>query len=129
MRVTSRAMPKRVLIADDSYDMRQLLCRVFEAEEGFEMCSEAVDGADAVAKARQCRPDLIILDLSMPVMNGLAAARIIHREMPDVPIILYTLYAQAIQQAEAAAAGIRRVVPKTEIMALVRHAHDVVHAA
>ena len=122
-------MPKRVLIADDSYDMRQLLCRVFEAEEGFEMCSEAVDGADAVAKARQCRPDLIILDLSMPVMNGLAAARIIHREMPDVPIILYTLYAQAIQQAEATAAGIRRVVPKTEIMALVRHAHDVVHAA
>lgn len=122
-------MPKRVLIADDSYDMRQLLCRVFEAEEGFEMCSEAVDGADAVAKARHCRPDLIILDLSMPVMNGLAAAHIIHREMPDVPIILYTLYAQAIQQAEATAAGIRRVVPKTEIMALVRHAHDVVHAA
>lgn len=122
-------MPKRVLIADDSYDMRQLLCRVFEAEEGFEMCSEAVDGADAVAKARQCRPDLVILDLSMPVMNGLAAARIIHRENPDVPIILYTLYAQAIQQAEATAAGIRRVVPKTEIMALVRHAHDVVHAA
>ena len=127
--MTSRAMPKRVLIADDSYDMRQLLCRVFEAEEGFEMCSEAVDGADAVAKARQHRPDLIILDLSMPVMNGLAAARIIHREMPAIPIILYTLYAQAIQQSEAAAAGIRRVVPKTEILALVRHAHDVVHAA
>jgi CheY-like chemotaxis protein len=122
-------MPKRVLIADDSFDMRQLLCRVFEAEEGFEMCSEAVDGADAVAKARQCRPDLIILDLSMPVMNGLVAARTIHREMPGVPIILYTLYAQAIQQSEATAAGIRRVVPKTEIMALVRHAHDVVHAA
>src|SRR5579863_1162724 len=122
-------MPKRVLIADDSYDMRQLLCRVFEAEEGFEMCSEAVDGADAVAKARQCRPDLVILDLSMPVMNGLAAARIIHREMPGVPIILYTLYAQAIQQSEANAAGIRRVVPKTEIMALVRHAHDVFRAA
>ena len=122
-------MPKRVLIADDSYDMRQLLCRVFETEEGFEMCSEAVDGADAVVRARQCRPDLIILDLSMPVMNGLATARIIHREMPDVPIILYTLYAQAIQQAEATAAGIRRVVPKTEIMMLVRHAHDVVHAA
>jgi CheY-like chemotaxis protein len=122
-------MPKRVLIADDSYDMRQLLCRVFEAEEGFEMCSEAVDGADAVAKARQYLPDLIILDLSMPVMNGLLAARIIHREMPGIPIILYTLYAQAIQQDEATAAGIRRVVPKTEIMALVRHAHDVVRAA
>jgi CheY-like chemotaxis protein len=122
-------MPKRVLIADDSQDMRILLCRVFEAEEGFEMCAEAVDGADAVAKARKFRPDLIILDLSMPVMNGLAAARAIHRELPLIPIILYTLYAQAIQQAEATAAGIRRVVPKTEIMALVRHAHDVVHAA
>ncbi len=70
-------------------------------------------------------PDLIILDLSMPVMNGLAAARIMHREMPGVPIILYTLYAQAIQQDEASAAGIRRVVPKTEVMSLVRHAHDV----
>ena len=122
-------MPKRVLIADDSQDMRQLLCRVFEAEEGFQMCAEAVDGADAVAKARTFHPDLIILDLSMPVMNGLLAARMIHREMPGIPIILYTLYAQAIQQSEASAAGIRRVVPKTEIMALVRHAHDVIHAA
>jgi CheY-like chemotaxis protein len=122
-------MPKRVLIADDSQDMRQLLCRVFETEEGFEMCAEAVDGADAVSKAREFRPDLIILDLSMPVMNGLAAARIIHREFPGIPIILYTLYAQAIQQDEASAAGIRRVVPKTEVMALVRHAHDVIHAA
>ncbi|MFY9801939.1 MAG: response regulator [Candidatus Acidiferrales bacterium] len=122
-------MVKRVLIADDSQDMRQLLCRVFESEEGFEMCSEAVDGADAIAKARAHRPDLIILDLSMPVMNGIDAARIMHREMPAVPIILYTLYAQAIQPAEAAAAGIRRVVPKTEIMSLVRHAHEVFRAA
>lgn len=122
-------MPKRVLIADDSQDMRQLLCRVFEAEEGFEMCAEAVDGADAVSKARTFRPDLIILDLSMPAMNGLVAARIIHRELPGIPIILYTLYAQAIQQDEASAAGIRRVVPKTELMALVRHAHDVLLVA
>jgi CheY-like chemotaxis protein len=122
-------MPKRVLIADDSQDMRQLLCRIFEAEEGFEMCAEAVDGADAVAKARKYRPDLIVLDLSMPAMNGLAAARVIHRELPRIPIILYTLYAHAIQQDEASAAGIQRVVPKTEIMTLVRHAHDVFHAA
>jgi CheY-like chemotaxis protein len=118
------AMAKRVLIADDSEEMRQLLCRVFQAEEGFEMCSQAVDGGDAVAKARQFHPDLIILDLSMPVMNGIDAARILHREMPNVPIILYTLYAQAIQQAEATAVGISRVVPKTELMSLVRHARD-----
>jgi chemotaxis response regulator CheB len=104
------AMAKRVLIADDSEEMRQLLCRVFQAEEGFEMCSEAVDGGDAV-------------------MNGIDAARILHREMPNVPIILYTLYAQAIQQAEAAAAGIRRVVPKTEVMSLVRHARELFCAA
>jgi DNA-binding NarL/FixJ family response regulator len=122
-------MAKRVLIADDSEEMRQLLCRVFQAEEGFEMCSEAVDGSDAVAKARQVHPDLIILDLSMPVMNGIDAARVLHREMPDVPIILYTLYAQAIQPAEATAAGIRRVVPKTEVMSLVRHARELFCAA
>jgi DNA-binding NarL/FixJ family response regulator len=122
-------MAKRVLIADDSEEMRQLLCRVFQAEEGFEMCSEAVDGSDAVAKAREVHPDLIILDLSMPVLNGIDAARVLHREMPDVPIILYTLYAQAIQPAEATAAGIRRVVPKTEVMSLVRHARELFCAA
>jgi CheY-like chemotaxis protein len=122
-------MVKRVLIADDSHEMRELLCRVFKTEDEFEMCAEAVDGADAVAKARHFRPDLIILDLSMPVMNGIETARILHREMPDVPIILYTLYAQAIQQAEATAAGIRRVVPKTEIMSLVRHARDLMCVA
>jgi two-component system, NarL family, response regulator DesR len=122
-------MVKRVLIADDSEDMRQMLCRVFESEEGFEMCSQAVDGLDAVAKARRFRPDLIILDLSMPGINGVDAARILHREMPDVPIILYTLYAHAIQPDEAAAAGIRKVVPKTEILSLIQHAHDVFRAA
>jgi CheY-like chemotaxis protein len=72
---------------------------------------------------------LIILDLSMPVMNGIDTARILHREMPNVPIILYTLYAQAIQQAEATAVGISRVVPKTELMSLVRHARDLFCAA
>jgi two-component system nitrate/nitrite response regulator NarL len=93
------------------------------------MCSQAVDGGDAVAKARRFHPDLIILDLSMPVMNGIDTARILHREMPNVPIILYTLYAQAIQQAEATAVGISRVVPKTELMSLVRHARDLFCAA
>ncbi|MGA8553722.1 MAG: response regulator [Candidatus Acidiferrales bacterium] len=117
-------MVRRVLIADDNPEMRKLICRVFEPQRIFELCAEAVNGADAIAQARIWRPDLIILDLSMPVMNGIEAARAIHREMPRVPIILYTLYVQAIPESEAAAHGIKRVVAKNDIGNLLSHANE-----
>jgi CheY-like chemotaxis protein len=123
------SMVKRVLIADDNPDMRKMICAVFHSEKSFELCAEAVNGEDAVAQARMCRPDLVILDLSMPVMNGIEAARVIHREMPRVPIILYTLYANAILESEAAAYGIKRVVPKNDLTNLVNHANDMFRAA
>jgi DNA-binding NarL/FixJ family response regulator len=70
-----------------------LLTDLFEAEEGYEVCAEAIDGQGAIALAIKHRPDLIILDLSMPVMNGVEASPELKQIMPDVPIILSTHHA------------------------------------
>ena len=64
-------MAKTVLIVDDNTYIRQGLCQVFKRETDFRVCGEAENGKEAIAKAMELRPDLIVLDLSMPVMNGL----------------------------------------------------------
>jgi CheY-like chemotaxis protein len=81
---------KIILIADDNKTIRKMLCRMFECEEHYDLCAEAENGKQAIELALQHRPDLIILDMSMPVMNGLQAARELKRLMPKVPIILFT---------------------------------------
>lgn len=68
---------KSVLIVDDSAYVREALCELFKREEDFEVCGEAENGKDAIKKAQALRPDLIVLDLLMPVMNGLDAARVL----------------------------------------------------
>src|SRR3982074_1635567 len=84
-------MPK-FLIADDSETIRSVLRTFLESREGFEVCGEAVDGVDVIEKAKELHPDLIILDLAMPRMNGAAAASVLKRRMPRTPIILFTIY-------------------------------------
>lgn len=89
--------------------MRQL----FESREGWEVCGEAVNGRDAVEKAQQLKPDLIVLDLSMPEMDGLQAARVLKALMPDVPVILFTNFGEdPFIEQEAIAVGIKEVVSK-----------------
>lgn len=70
---------KSVLIVDDNAFIRQSLCELFKREADFEVCGEAENGKDAIEKARELHPDLIVLDLSMPIMNGFAAARVLKR--------------------------------------------------
>jgi CheY-like chemotaxis protein len=81
-------MPHTILIADDSPFIREALCNVFEREEDFDVCGEAENGREAVEKAQELHPDLILLDLSMPVMNGLDATRVLKQMMPEVPVIM-----------------------------------------
>ncbi len=81
--------PARVLIADDNYFCRQALVEVFRRERDFDVCGEALNGRDAIRAAQLLRPDLIVMDLVMPAMNGLAAAHVLKRLMPAVPLILY----------------------------------------
>ncbi len=77
-----------ILIVDDNAFIRKALCEIFKREEDLDICGEAENGRDAIEKAQQLRPDLIVLDMSMPAMNGLDAARMLKRLMPKVPLML-----------------------------------------
>src|SRR5713101_3178231 len=92
-------MPRTILIADDNGTVRQVICEAFTRESDFQVCGEAQDGQDATEKAERLHPDLIILDLSMPVMNGLDAARALKTRMPSVPIILFTFHVDLFVKA------------------------------
>jgi CheY-like chemotaxis protein len=100
------------MIVDDHATIRRMLRAVFEAED-LEV-SDAVDGADGVRKAQEIKPNLIILDLSMPVMNGLEAARALKLLMPLVPLLMFTNHAGEILKKDALASGIFAVVCKTD---------------
>ena len=104
-------MPKSILIADDNQSIRRLTRDFFEMHSSYEICGEAVDGADAVAKAQELHFDLIILDLAMPRMNGLQAAKAV-RSNSKVPIILFTMYAGELGLQDALSAGVDAVVSK-----------------
>ena len=117
-------MPKCILIVDDNASVRRLLRAAFE-QPGWEVCGEAVNGRDAIEKARELKPDLIVLDLAMPVMNGLEAAPVLRRMLPTVRIILFTLYGSEDLEHAASSAGITAVVSKNAALKmLVDQAQD-----
>jgi len=102
-----------VLIVDDNAPTRWAIRTFLECKPGLEVCGEAVDGVDAIKKAEQLKPDLILLDLSMPQMNGAAAASVLKHKMPRVSIILFTLYDDAIGESLASSLGVDLVLSKT----------------
>ena len=121
-------MVKSVLIADDNAFVRQRVGEMFRRESDFEVCGEADNGRKAIERAQELHPDLILLDLSMPVMNGLEAARALKRVMPDVPIVMFSAYADSFTEKEARSAGVSVLVSKLEDMsALIVVARDLVH--
>lgn len=86
-------MAKSVLIADDNPVIRKMLCQMFECEQDYDLCAEACNGEEAISLALKHKPDVIVLDVSMPVMDGLTAARKLKEMMPELPIILLTQHA------------------------------------
>src|SRR5580700_7749364 len=104
-------MRKRVLIADAHEIVRKMVCSMFLAD-GFEV-SYAENGAEAVRKALDIQPDLVVLDLAMPVMNGLEAARKLKILRPSLPLLMFTSYVGPMVEQEARVAGITAVVSKS----------------
>ena len=117
-RALNVVMTCRILIADDHAQLRKTLRQTLEAHPGWQVCGEATTGLEAVEKAAQLKPDVIILDLSMPVMGGLEAAPRILSIAPEIPILLFTSHFHGMLAAEAQKAGIRRVLSKdgTELL-------------
>ena len=108
-------MPKnfnRVLIADDQEFTRKTLRALIASCSGWEVCGEAADGTQAIQKAIELQPDLVVLDLRMPVVDGLRAARAIFKAMPTVPILIYTLFVSPELAVRAKNAGVRQIVDK-----------------
>jgi DNA-binding NarL/FixJ family response regulator len=112
-------MTKTILLADDSPVVGQSLYRLLATEANCELCAQAADGYEAISLAKQCKPDLIILDLSMPRMNGLEAARELKKIMPTVPIILLTLHASSVNESFAENLCVDLVVPKGDFKHLL----------
>jgi DNA-binding NarL/FixJ family response regulator len=108
-----RPMAKCILIADDN-DIVRTIIRFFLETEGFEICGEATDGVDAIEKAKQLKPDLIVLDVAMPRMNGVEAASVLKGLMPDVPIVWFTMYKEQVGSSLTAAVGVDAVLSKPD---------------
>jgi DNA-binding NarL/FixJ family response regulator len=114
-------MSKSILIVDDSLPVRRLLRSFVESQTHFDVCGEAVNGADAIEKARTLSPDLIVMDFSMPVMNGIEAGAVLKAMLPQVPIVMYTVHDSAAIKVKALAAGVRAVIQKHDIDGLAGH--------
>ena len=118
-------MPKCILIADDSKTIRTLIRAFIENRAGFQVCGEAIDGVDAIEKAKELKPDLIILDLAMPRMNGAAAASVLKRRMPRIPIILFTMYDELMSETFCSAVQVDLILSKPNgLHEMVTHVQD-----
>ncbi|MCU1300528.1 MAG: DNA-binding response regulator [Candidatus Sulfotelmatobacter sp.] len=109
-------MSHRILIVDDNKLIRHLLRSWLEQESEWEICGEAENGKVAVEGVEELRPDIVILDLQMPVMNGLEAARQIRQIAPQTALIMFTVHSSEQLLKEARASGIADVVSKCEML-------------
>jgi two-component system, NarL family, nitrate/nitrite response regulator NarL len=123
-------MTKTVLIVDDNAFIRQALCDLFEGERDFEVCGEVEDGQQAIVAATCLHPDLVVLDISMPVMNGFDAARVLRALMPTLPLILYSVGVDKAVELQARSIGVSEVVSKAApVSVLISRARHLLYLA
>jgi CheY-like chemotaxis protein len=117
---------KTVLVVDDNAAIRKMLATAF-LSDGFKTCIEAENGKEAIDVAKQNKPDIIVLDLSMPVMNGLQSAPELRKLLPQTPIILFSLYGESLSRTAASKSGISLVLEKTvPLSMLIEKAHQLI---
>jgi DNA-binding NarL/FixJ family response regulator len=107
--------PLRILIADDNAFVRSGIKMLLGLHEDWCVCGEAEDGRDAVQKAIDLKPDIVLLDISMPAMDGLSAAELIRREAPETEILIVTHYQSLDLARYAAQTGVRGYIAKSHL--------------
>jgi len=118
--------PVRVLVADDHEVMRMGIKNLLQDRSGWSVCAEASNGQEAVEKALRFHPDVIIMDITMPVLNGLEAAREISKAHPQIPVILFSLHISDDLFPHLQADGIRGAVAKGDAARDLAQAVEVV---
>jgi len=118
----------RILLADDHKEMRHSLRSLLESQPQWEICGEAITGREAVEQARRLKPDIVLLDLTMPELNGLEAARLILDERPRTRVLLLTLHQSDELTAEVRRSGAEGVVLKSDARMLTTAIHSLAPA-
>lgn len=125
-RVTT-SPPLRVLVVDDSDIVRRAICKILRVHSDIEIICEASNGRDAIRFAKEHKPDLVLMDISMPIVSGFEATRLIRHELPHIKIIFLTQHRSRSFMKEALAAGAHGFVTKDsasrELMPEVRRIH------
>jgi CheY-like chemotaxis protein len=115
---------KTALVVEDNPAIRKMMVSAFMSNGVFKACAEAANGEEALKIASEIHPDLITLDLSMPVMNGMEVAPKLRKMFPKTPIIMFTLYGDGLSPIEAAKSGVSLVLSKsTPLPQLIVIAH------
>lgn len=108
-------MAKRVLIADDNKNVRRAIRSILTTNwPDLEVCAETADGRETVARAEALQPDLLILDVRMPELNGIEVASVLKKVLPAAKMVLFTMYSDHIGKSLAAAAGVDVILPKVD---------------
>jgi DNA-binding NarL/FixJ family response regulator len=124
LRPAQRSAPERediarvqtVLVVDDVESERTAIRTAIESRTKFRVCGEASDGVEAIRQANELKPDLVLMDLAMPHMNGLEAAKVLRNTMPTVPVVLLTLHANLIGP-RSSVLGVTLVLSKADGLA------------
>jgi DNA-binding NarL/FixJ family response regulator len=110
-----KAASVRIVIADDHEIFRRGLRSLLESHSHWEVCGEAVNGQEAIEKVKQLKPDVVVLDVTMPHVNGLEAAREIRRIVPESKVVILSQHEPALMKQSALAAGAGAYVTKSEV--------------
>jgi DNA-binding NarL/FixJ family response regulator len=113
--------PFRILIVDDHELIRQGVRFIFSRDPQFAICGEAANGAEAIEQVKKLNPDVVILDISMPVMNGLEAAKEIRRLAPKIKIVILTMHDSAQMRNQSQDAGADAFVTKAQVASKLPH--------
>jgi DNA-binding NarL/FixJ family response regulator len=114
----------RILIADDHEAVRKGVCAILSSRADVEVCGEAENGKETIEKANALKPDLIILDITMPVLSGFEAAREIRKTLPNVPILILSMHESNQLIEEAKKLGVQGYVTKTQVGSTLLDAVD-----